>query len=412
MGRKRKNKSSRRSKERKTRSEMGEANQDAVVPRRKIRPVINSCKEEGIEIPVPTRARDLPEIAKKIDAKLSYCLSELNFLPASISSVDEAVATFMQLVALSKESLIKILVRGEFDEYPDDKSMHGTANLAEMLNQFKDERSWLHSSFFRRDLKSNFLQSEINYCMFTQQVGKASGLAAKLAADLTADLAAGEHHHDSWFLGMFWYYVIMQVTRSVLMTYLSRYVHLCIHVESLVYNLLDKMIQRSYQWTHENYYTVNVNEEKTEEFFSEDTRLMSECNEFIHGVLDDPEKPSTIIVDGIGEIVVEGLRSYSRDLLSEAFSVRMQSIAFRKIHIETFVEGMASHLQSSVANLLDTYMDLEMFDMQILKRPHFAHLFEDMLENYPLARKGLEKRINMLKKAKEICEGIMDAYDE
>ncbi|KAL6193850.1 hypothetical protein ACLB2K_034934 [Fragaria x ananassa] len=94
MGRKRKNKSSRSSKERKTRSEMGAANQDAIVPRR---------KEEGIEIPVPTRARDLPEIAKKIDSKLSSRLSKLNFLPATISSVDEAVATFMKLVALSKE---------------------------------------------------------------------------------------------------------------------------------------------------------------------------------------------------------------------------------------------------------------------------------------------------------------------
>ena len=82
---------------------MGAANQDAIVPRRKMRPVINDCKEEGIEIPVPTRARDLPEIAKKIDAKLSSRLSELNFLRATISPVDEAVATFMKLVALSKE---------------------------------------------------------------------------------------------------------------------------------------------------------------------------------------------------------------------------------------------------------------------------------------------------------------------
>ena len=49
--------------------------------------------------------------------------------------------------------------------------------------------------------------------------------------------------------------------------------------------------------------------------------------------------------------------------------------------------------------------------MQMLKRPSFVHLFKDMLENYPLARKVQEKRINILMKAKEICVGIMDAYD-
>lgn len=326
-------------------------------------------------------------------------------LPAAISSVDEARDTFMQLVALCKESLRKLLLRGEFDEYPDDRSMHGTVNLAMKLYHFKDALGCFHHIFFRRDIETNFLQSVIKYC-----TGKASDHAAELTADLTSSLAEWEHRLHARFLKSFWWHVIMEVTRSLLLIHISRYVPFYIDVEYLL-ELLGKMMHRSFQWIQENHGAVNVNEEKQQDnFSSEYTRLMSKCNDFIYGVFDDPHKPATINVDGIGEIVVGNLRSYSRDLLSEAFSVRMQQIAIRKIHTESFIEGIASHFQSCIADLLETYIDVEI--MQILKMPVFAHLFEDMLEKYPLARKSLEKRINILMKAKEICEGIMGAYDE
>ncbi|XP_004298084.1 PREDICTED: dynamin-related protein 4C-like [Fragaria vesca subsp. vesca] len=270
-------------------------------------------------------------------------VQEFNLLPAAISSVDEARDTFMQLVALCKESLRKLLLRGEFVEYPDDRSMHGTVNLAMELYHFKDALGCFHHIFSRRDIETNFLQSVIKYC-----TGKAGDHAAELTADLTSSLAEWEHRLHARFLKSFWWHVIMEVTQVV-------------------------------QWIQENHGAVNVNEEKQQEnFSSEYTRLMSKCNDFIYGVFDDPHKPATINVDGIGEIVVGNLRSYSRDLLSEAFSTYWP----------------------------ETYIDVEI--MQILKMPVFAHLFEDMLEKYPLARKSLEKRINILMKAKEICEGTMD----
>ncbi|KAB2607685.1 dynamin-related protein 4C-like [Pyrus ussuriensis x Pyrus communis] len=41
----------------------------------------------------------------------------LNKMPKSLSSVAEAMTAFMQIIGLAKESLRKILLRGEFEEY-------------------------------------------------------------------------------------------------------------------------------------------------------------------------------------------------------------------------------------------------------------------------------------------------------
>ncbi|KAJ4957049.1 hypothetical protein NE237_013832 [Protea cynaroides] len=43
-----------------------------------------------------------------------------------LSNVTDAMTAFMQIIGSAKESLKKILIRGEFDEYPDEKNMHCT----------------------------------------------------------------------------------------------------------------------------------------------------------------------------------------------------------------------------------------------------------------------------------------------
>ncbi|KAJ1426185.1 P-loop containing nucleoside triphosphate hydrolase [Sesbania bispinosa] len=83
--------------------------------------------------------KNLPEIVKKINEKLGNNLSELEKLPANLSSVPDALAAFMHIVGLSRDSLRKILLIGEFDEYHDDKQTHCTARLVEMLNSFASD---------------------------------------------------------------------------------------------------------------------------------------------------------------------------------------------------------------------------------------------------------------------------------
>ncbi|KAE9459398.1 hypothetical protein C3L33_08689, partial [Rhododendron williamsianum] len=55
----------------------------------------------------------LPDIVRKINDKLSYNIAELNKMPQNLSTVAEAMTVFMRIIGFSKESLRKILLRGE-----------------------------------------------------------------------------------------------------------------------------------------------------------------------------------------------------------------------------------------------------------------------------------------------------------
>lgn len=93
---------------------------------------------------------------KQINEKLS--VSNLNSLPQNFSSVAEAMTAFMRILGSARESLRKILIRGEFEEFPDAKEMHCTARLAEMLNQYSAE---LHNKCKENDSTAKFHMDEV-----------------------------------------------------------------------------------------------------------------------------------------------------------------------------------------------------------------------------------------------------------
>ena len=66
---------------------------------------------------------------KKINDKLNMNLGELNKLPKNMSTIAEAMIALMRILGFVKESLRKVLLRGEFDEYLNEMRMHCTARL-------------------------------------------------------------------------------------------------------------------------------------------------------------------------------------------------------------------------------------------------------------------------------------------
>ncbi|KAL5577015.1 hypothetical protein UlMin_018714 [Ulmus minor] len=71
-----------------------------------------------VQIQPKSIEKNLPELVKKINDKLNQNLSEFNKLPKVMSSPAEGMTTFMTIIGVVKESLRKILLRREFDEYP------------------------------------------------------------------------------------------------------------------------------------------------------------------------------------------------------------------------------------------------------------------------------------------------------
>lgn len=87
-------------------------------------------------------------------------------MPQELSTVAEALTSIMRIIGLSEESLRKLLIRGEFDEYPDSKSVHCTAHFAEMLNKFSQDSK----TSFQNDSCENFLVDEISVLEETKSV--------------------------------------------------------------------------------------------------------------------------------------------------------------------------------------------------------------------------------------------------
>ncbi|KAJ7968792.1 Dynamin-related protein 4C [Quillaja saponaria] len=111
-----------------------------------------------VQIQAASISKRLPEMVKKINEKLNANLSELQTLPKSMTSAADAMTAFMRIIGLAKESLRKILLTGEFDEYPDEKKMHCTARIVEMLDNYSDQLHQCPES----DPCKNFLVEEIS----------------------------------------------------------------------------------------------------------------------------------------------------------------------------------------------------------------------------------------------------------
>lgn len=74
---------------------------------------------------------------------------------------------FMHIVGLVKESLRKILIRGEFDDYPDNDNMHCTARLVEMLDDYSKDLNECPES----NDTENFLMEEMKLLEEAKWIG-------------------------------------------------------------------------------------------------------------------------------------------------------------------------------------------------------------------------------------------------
>ncbi|PQQ06085.1 dynamin-related protein 4C-like [Prunus yedoensis var. nudiflora] len=348
--------------------------------------------EEGIQLPTI-----------KINDKLNSYLSELNKMPKKLSSVTEAMTAVMQIIGTSKESLKKILVRGEFDEFLDDKHMHCKARLVEMLNKCSDQLRECNVS----DPKSNFLQEEIAILEEAKGINLPNFAPRNAFLIVLQGKVKGISSIPIGFVEQVWSY-IEDVVLSVLMRNTENYYHVQFSARSAGHNLIEKMKERSINWMTEIVEMEKLTDYACNpEYLSEWNRLMTEQETFIQKVLRGTE--ININVEGIGMVEVGGLRKYSHVLLSQAFDLKMRMTAYWNVVLRRLIDIMGLHLQLSVSNLVNKDMEMEI--MNELLGPNHGGGIERMLEEPPsmaVKRQKLIKSIKKLKDSKEVVCKIMD----
>ncbi|TYG35746.1 hypothetical protein ES288_D13G007300v1 [Gossypium darwinii] len=329
-------------------------------------------------------AKCLPEIVKNISAKLEANVSELEKMPKALTSDADATQAMMRIIQAAKESLKKLLWRGEFDEYPEDNTKHGTALFVEMLNRFSDE---LHNCE-ESNLSKDFLTEEI------KGLEDAKGIELPNFLPFEAFL----HYIDD-------------VVMSVLTRHWEMYYHVKVFAKGAAHNLVQKLREQSINRVKEivemeklTGYTCNP------DYMMEWNKLMKEQDHFINQIsgTNMGPLPCRVNLQGFGEIQVEHLRQHSNvSILQQAFALKMRMVAYWKIFKVRLVDSMALHLQYHVHNLVHNDIDEIMKE---LMGPD-GHGIKMMLVESPAIvakREKLKNSIKVLKESKDSVAKVMD----
>ncbi|WJX53278.1 dynamin GTPase [Trifolium repens] len=154
-------------------------------------------------------SKTLLGIIKKIDEKLTNSLSELENLPANLSSLADAMSAFLQIVSLSRDSLRKILLIGDFEEYPEERQMHCTARLVDMLNSYASDLQ----TYAVSDANKDFLMEEIKVLEEAKFIGLPNFMPRTAFLTLLRREVRGISHMPINFVDTVWDYLQNVVTK-------------------------------------------------------------------------------------------------------------------------------------------------------------------------------------------------------
>ncbi|KAK3014095.1 hypothetical protein RJ639_009500 [Escallonia herrerae] len=347
----------------------------------------------------------LPDIVKKIKDKLSANLSELNRMPRHISSVAEAMTAYVQVIGLSKESLKKILMTGEFDDYPDDKEMHCTARLAEVLNNYSEQ---LQKSTVVDGTDGNFLMEEIKVLKETKAMWLPNFVPRSAFLAVLQRKVNKISDTPVELIAKVWNYIEKVVT-EVLMHHCENYPQLHSSTRRAAQSLVAKMKDKSTERVLEMVEMEKLTDYTCDpEYVTLWSKLMENNNAFTE-IMNDYSEPTTLHIEGFVEIEVGHLRAFPKDIRDQAFDIKMRVTAYWKIVLKRLVDSMALHLLLSVRNLVGKELEVEMVNEAM--SPDNGGGIERMLEESPSVakkREGLQKSVKLLKDSQNVIAMIMD----
>ncbi|KAG5539890.1 hypothetical protein RHGRI_020195 [Rhododendron griersonianum] len=382
-------------------------------------PLLSRMDESMVGIPVLVQklaqiqgtiiSKCLPDIVRKINDKLNSNVSELSKMPQNVSSVAEAMTVFVRIIDLSKDCLRKILLRGEFDEYPEEKTMHCTARLFEMLNQFAYE---LQKSAENKSTE-NFLVYEMRVLEEAKRIELPNFLPHPAFLVILQKKVEQISNTPIDFMEEVWNYIETVVT-TVFTKHCENYPQLQSATRRAIHSLVEKIKAKSFDRVMEFVEMEKLTDYTcSPEYMSDWGKLMAQQNNFIERV-NGPYYYSEITIEGFGNIQIGHLRGLS-NVREQAFDMKMRITAYWKVVLKRLVDNLALHLQLHVRHLVDRHIP-EIVKELMGSQGGDPGAIQRMLEESPSAakkRERLNKSIKLLKDSKEVVAHIMDriAFD-
>ncbi|PIA36053.1 hypothetical protein AQUCO_03400153v1 [Aquilegia coerulea] len=357
-----------------------------------------------VQIQATSIGRCLPDIVKTINEKLNQNVSELNKLPQNLSSIADVMIAFMRIIGSAKESLKNIFVRGEFDEYPDDPEMHCTARMAEMLNKYSKE---LHLKSDMRSGKDKFLLEEIQILEESKAIWLPNFLPRTAFLTIMQrkvnDISCCPIHS----VQEVWNY-IEKVVIHVVTSHSESYPQLQNSTRRAAQNLVLKMEEKSLERVKEIVQMEKIADYTCDpDYMNTCNALIAQQNNFMNA-LTDRFKPVNLNIPEYGVVEIEHLREQHKVIVQQAFDMNMRLTAYWKIVLKRLVDSLGLHILSSVQNLINKEMEVEIVNE--LMGPNSGGI-EKLLEESPSVatkRNKINKSIKLLKESKEVVSNLMD----
>ncbi|KAL3749789.1 hypothetical protein ACJRO7_010847 [Eucalyptus globulus] len=342
-------------------------------------------------------AKYLPEIVMKINDKLDANVAELKSMPKNLSSIEDAMMAFMEIMGLAKESLRKALLRGELDEYPDEKDMHCPARLVEMLNQYYNELR----NYTENNLTTNFLLEEIEVLEEAKGIGLPDVLPHTAFSFCLQQKMKEISSKLPSLVVRVWDYIEGVVIQS-LMRHSQNYPQLQSWARRVTSSLIKKMkgktmnrLMKIVEMEKLTDYTCNP------EYLLERNKLMAQQDHFFNYY----KSLSNIHIEGLGTVNPVHLRNHNHQLVRQAFHLKMRMTPYWKIALRRFVDTVALHLRFSVHNLVNKEMEKEI--RRELSGPGIKMMMEEKPEMAE-KRQKLNRNIKLLRESAEVVAQFMN----
>ncbi|KAJ7968803.1 Dynamin 4C-like protein [Quillaja saponaria] len=226
--------------------------------------------------------------------------------------------SLMRIIGLAKESLRKILLTGEFNEYPDEKSMHCTARVGEMFDYYSTQ---LHQCA-ESDPSKDFLIEEIAVLEEAKWIGLPNFLSRASFFTILQRKVKEISAMPIGFVEDIWNY-IEDVVFSVLCRHSENCDQLQMSIRSAGQSLIAKMKAKS-----------------------------------IDRVMELVEMEKLTDYTCIGQVDVVVLRQYPH-LLKQSFELKMRVTAYWQIVLNRLIDGTALHFQHSIKHLVNKDLEVE-----------------------------------------------------
>ncbi|QCD76915.1 dynamin GTPase [Vigna unguiculata] len=345
--------------------------------------------EKLVQLQAVSISKILPEIVKKINDKLDSQLANLEKFPRKLNSLVDVMSAFVHVIGLTKESLSKILLRGEFDEYPDDEQMHCTARLVEMLDQYSNDlRNGSES-----DAGEKFLMEEIKMLEETKRIGLPNFIPRTVFLTRLHDKVQYISSIPIKFINQVWDY-LEEVAVMVLNRHSEHYHQLQTCIRLAGQKLIAKMRENSMKYMKEvvemeklTDYTYNP------EYTNEYNKLIGSQNSLVDRV---QARSSKVAINGFGVVEVSHLTQHTT-LVPQAFDLKVRLTAYWNIVLQRLIDNTALHLQFSIFNLLNKDLGYEVLkDMASPSGGGIERLFEET-PSVAVRRDHLIRSIKILK---------------